>query len=199
MDDEFPVRWESFHIDGAPAGVLARRLHPAGLDTLTWFREPGGSLIHLEHSLSFTDDPRSWTSFRYRQVHDGTETERTAAEGVDTVPAYGEFVMLDQLELGGEINYRAVREGSPDDAPVEVLLRAVGSEVITTPDDTSIDCTRVEVTENGARTNTHWLDSSGLRASDWNGATSWRVAGRNELPAMPGLTEAIDAWLAGLS
>ncbi|MGO1974023.1 MAG: hypothetical protein ACTH2Q_13795 [Propionibacteriaceae bacterium] len=199
MDDEFPLRWETFLIDGSPAGVLARRLHPAGLDTLTCFREPAGSLVHLEHTLSFTGDPRAWTRFRYRQIHEGIEIKRSAEDTVaDVVPSYGEFAMLDQLDLGSEFGYRAVLEATPDEPPVEVLLRAVGSEVVTTPEGTSIDCTRVEVTEDGTRSNTHWLDSSGLRASDWNGATSWRVAGRNELPGVAGMPEVIDGWLATL-
>lgn len=200
MDDEFPLRWEAFHLDGSPVGVLARRVHPAGLDTLTCFLPPDGALVHLEHTLVFTDGPLAWTRFRYRQVHEGTEIERTAKDLVaDVVPSYGEFAMLDRLDLGGELGYRAIIEATPDDPPVEVLLRTVGSEMITTPTGASIDCTRVEVTVDGNRTNTHWLDSSGLRASDWNGASSWRVAGRNELPGVVGLHEAIDGWLAGLT
>lgn len=199
MDDEFPLRWEAFHLDGSAVGVLARRLHPAGLDTLTCFLAPDGSLVHLEHTLVFTGDPLAWTRFRYRQVHDGVEVERTNSEAAGVVPSYGEFVMLDRLDLDGELGYRALREGAPDEPPVEVLLRAVGSEVIITPEGASIDCTRVEVTEDGTRTNTHWLDSSGLRASDWSGAASWRAAGRGELPGVAGLHETIDRWLTTLT
>lgn len=167
-------RWEKFILDGQRIGGLWREYSELSLTTRVAFRPERTSLPYCAESvIRFEPDGGSWAHYRFTQEPDGQRTEITRAEaglGQDSLPSYGEYmVLLDLIGTGvPSRSYLRLQDSDPGRSALTVMRRA-GREFLP---DGSGEAERVEVVEDGATVGVHWIRDAALVRSDWNGPVS---------------------------
>jgi hypothetical protein len=196
-------RWETFHSGnsssrGAPDGALHRRFDDLVLRTRVAFPLAGGAYYRAESVIGFTHGARTWEFATYRSEPDRqrSNVDRVSSGlDADTMPSYGEFVLLADLISSGEPAVRYIRldDSDPVGGADRATLERQGTETITPPGGTALEARRYGVVVDRQQVGTHWVVDGRVEMSDWNGATSVHVDSAAQ--ALAGLPDAVVAFL----
>ncbi|WP_120002889.1 hypothetical protein [Nesterenkonia muleiensis] len=130
-----------------------------------------------ESVVRFQDDGESWQHYTFRQEPGTVEASSVRTEdglGEDTLPSYGEYLLLMDVIGSGAASeqYWRIQDSDPSAEPSLAEVRAAGIENVELPDGPQ-DCRRYDILESGARVGSHWATAAGLVRSDWNGPVSF--------------------------
>ncbi|WP_154796328.1 hypothetical protein [Occultella kanbiaonis] len=196
-------RWETFRSGTAsspeaPDGALHRTFDDLVLRTRVAFPLAGGAHYRAESVIRFAHGARTWESATFRSEPDGrhSNVDRVSAGlDADTMPSYGEFVLLADLIASGEPAVRYIRldDSDPVGGADRATLERQGTETVTPPGGTPLEARRYGVVVDREQIGTHWVVEGRVELSDWNGATSVHVD--SAATALAGLPDALLAFL----
>ena len=192
-------RWECFWVGGVRRGAVVRSFDGRLLVTRLAFEDGVGDSFTSETILRLSSDGGTWSGFRYRQEPGGVSSgvwREAAGLGIDTLPATGEYLLLDRLCQSERrtASFRRVDEAVPElpPAPAEVRRRPV-AEKVDLPQGRSLVAERFDVIAGGVRAGVYWAHEGRLVRSAWGGALTFACEDASE--ALAGLNGGAEAFL----
>lgn len=191
-------RWEGFWVAGVRRGAIRRAFDGDVLTTRIAFEDGSGTLFASESLIRLTPDGQTWEAYRYRQEPGGVREGSRRAEAeltVDTLPASGEYLLVDQLAGSAReaASYRRVEEAAPREAPAPAEIRRRPAEPIDLPDGRTVRAERFDVTAGGVRVASYWAHDGAVVRSSWAGALCF--ASRSGAEALAGVDERLGTFL----
>ncbi|CAM3505010.1 hypothetical protein OCAE111667_13100 [Occultella aeris] len=196
-------RWETFHSGsasspGAPDGALHRLFDDLVLRTRVAYPLDGDTYYRAESVIRFAHGARTWEWATFRSEPDGqrSNVDRLGSGlDADTMPSYGEFVLLADLITSGEPAVRYIRldDSDPVDGADRATLERQATETVTPPGGSPLEARRYGVVVDREQIGTHWVVDGRIELSDWNGATSVHVG--SAAKALAALPDAVVTFL----
>ncbi|TDE98871.1 hypothetical protein EXU48_01330 [Occultella glacieicola] len=195
-------RWETFHSGRSGTlehdGAVHRLFDDLVLRTRIAFPIAGAEYLRAESVVRFAHGARTWETSTYRAEPEAVraQVDRVSAGlDTDTMPSYGEFLLLADLIASGEpaVRYIRLEDSDPVDGADRATLERQRPERVTPPGGTPVEAQRYGVVVDREQIGTHWVVDGRVRMSDWNGPVSVHVDSAGA--ALVGLPEAVVTFL----
>jgi hypothetical protein len=180
-------------------GAVFRGFDGELLITRVAFDDGGGSAFASETLLRLEPSGDTWAGFRYRMEPGALSAgvwRESAGLGVDTLPATGECLLLEQLSRSERRRacFSRVDEAQPDAPPAPAEIRRAGLESVEAPDGRTVRAERYDVVAGGVRAGIHWVRDGVTVRSAWGGVLTFAC----EHPrALAGLGSQLTDFLTG--
>lgn len=172
-----------------PAGALVTATHIGEFYCHIRFSTPDGGLVENKVVINMDGSVREWTAFTYRGAgkecggvrdnHGVTVAGRRGSQEGMVIPSYGVSALVGEMvrRQESEINFLWLAESAASpEAVAPARLERAGDEDVASPFAGMVpECVRVELSVDGARTNTYWARDGVIVATDWNGAKSYAL------------------------
>lgn len=175
--------------DQVPAGALVTATDFSKYYCHIRFSTPDGGLVENEAIIRMTGSVREWTEFNYRgagtecsgtrDLHGVTVAGRRVEREGTIIPSYGVSALVVEMVRSSEMEidfFRLTESDASSEAIVPARLERGDDEDVASPIAGMITrCVRVELSVDGARTNTYWVKGGAVVTTDWVGAKSYAL------------------------